>query len=259
MSIYPNWKNERAYAVAIFVLIVSAILYIGVKIDNTVRQSEEIGQPMPYEHTIIVEGEGKVTGKPDIATITMGTESHGIDVTTAQTTNSDVMNKIVSETKALGISEDDIQTSGYNVYEDLQWNSDTEDYESKGWIVSNYITIKVRDTSKLPTVLAMAGQNGITDISGPTFTIDDTTNLKAEARTKAIAQAQEKAAAIATSLGMRIEKVVGYSEWSPSTYDYNYGFGMGGSSESLKAASPTIETGSTEVTLNVSVTYKLVE
>ncbi|MFA6131666.1 MAG: SIMPL domain-containing protein [Patescibacteria group bacterium] len=259
MSIYPNWKGERVYAIAVFVLIVSAIIYLGVKIDNIVRQSKEVGQPTPYEHTIMIEGEGTVTGKPDIATFVMGTESHGVDAAAAQTANSTIMNKIIEDTKGLGISEDDIQTSGYNIYEDLQWNSDTGDYDSKGWIVSNYVTVKVRDVSKLSTVLAMAGQNGITDISGPTFTIDDTTNLKAEARTEAIQQAQTKAQAIATALGMRIEKVVGYSEWSPSIYDYSYAYGMGGSDEKLSSAMPSIEAGSTEVSLTVSITYKLAE
>ena len=258
MSIYPNWKEDRAFAVAIFVLLIGAVLYLGVKIDNIVKQSEQIGQPMPYEHTIVIDGEGKAVGKPDIATLTMGTESKGVDVAAAQQANSTIMNKIIEETKTFEISEDDIQTSGYNVYENTEWNSDTNKMESKGWIVSNYVTIKVRDTSKLSLILAMAGQNGITNISGPTFTIDDTSNLKAEARSEAIEQAKVKATAIAASLGLKIEKIVGYSEWSPTNYS-DYGYGLGGALKSESAVMPTIETGTNEVTLNVTITYKLVE
>lgn len=242
------------YAATILVLLVSAILYLGAKTFNTVKQTDEIGEPQPYEHTITIDGEGRVTGKPDIATVTMGTESHGVDVATAQEANSETMNNIISELKAMDISEDDIQTSSYNVYEDVVWNADTETYDSNGWIVSNYVTVKVRDTAKLPNVLAMAGQNGITNISGPTFTIDDTTNLKNEARNKAIAEAQKKARAVASSLGLEVESVVGYNEWSPSTgYDFYSSSAMFDSSYSL----PTIETGSSEVVLNVSITYKL--
>lgn len=259
MSIYPNWKSERAYAIAVFVLIVGAVLYLGVKIDNLVRQSAQIDEPTPYEHTIAIDGEGKAIGKPDIATLVMGTESKGTDAAAAQQANNTVMNKIIADTEALGISEDDIQTSGYNIYEDTQWNPDTNTYDSKGWIVANYVTVKVRDTSKLSAVLTMAGQNGITNISGPTFTIDDTSNLKAEARVKAIKQAEEKATAIAASLGLRIEKVVGYSEWTPTNY-YDYSSGMGGSLLSADAVSaPTIESGTNEVTLDVTITYKLKE
>jgi len=258
MTIYPKWKEDRVYAIAIFVLIVSAILYLGVKIDNLVRQSEQIGQPAPYEHTISIDGEGKAIGKPDIATITMGAENKGVDAAAAQQANNTVMNKIIADTKTLEISEDDIQTSNYSIYEDIQWNSDTNVSESKGWIVSNSITIKVRDTAKLSSVLTMAAQNGITNISGPTFTIDDTTNLKAEARTKAIAQAEEKAAAIAASLGMKIEKAVGYSEWAPTNY-YDYSYGLSASALKDTVSAPTIQTGTNEVTLDVSITYKLVE
>lgn len=257
MTIYPKWKEERAYAIAVFTLIVCAILYLGVKIDNLVRQSEQIDQPTPYEHTITIDGEGKAIGKPDIATITMGTESNGADAAAAQQANNTVMNKIIADTKALGVSEDDIQTSDYSIYEDTEWNPDTNEYDSIGWIVSNYVTVKVRDTAKLSTVLAMAGQNGVTNISGPTFTIDDTTILKAEARSKAIAQAQVKAEAVAAALGMKIEKAVGYSEWTPTNY-FDYGYG-GSSLKAEASAAPTIETGANEVALDVTITYKLVE
>jgi len=257
MSIFPNWKTDRPYAIAVFLLAISAIIYLGVKTDNILRQSSQIDKPTPYEHTIIVDGEGTVTGKPDIATVSMGTESKGVDVATAQQSNTTVMSSITEQLKAMGISGDDIQTSSYNVYEDLQWDPEANTSISKGWIVSNYVTVKVRDTTKLPDVLNMAGKNGITNISGPTFTIDDTTNLKSEARIKAIAQAKTKAQEIANSLGMKLEAAVGYSEWAPSTdYPYLSGLGMGGSAESIKSS---IETGTNEVTLDVSITYKLVD
>lgn len=259
MTIWPKWGEDRVYAVAILVLVVSAILYLGVKTDNVLRQSKEIGQPSPYEHTINIEGEGKVTGEPDIATLTLGTESKGVDVATAQQNNTTAMNKIVEGLKTLGIAEDDIQTSSYNVYENNEWNPETNTYTSKGWVVSNYVTVKVRDTSKISAVLKMAGDNAITNISGPTFTIDDPSNLKNEARIKALKQAKEKAEAVASSLGLKIEKVVGYSEWSPSTepfYDYSSSFLSVASSES---AAPTIQPGSNEVVVNVNITYKLVE
>ena len=256
MTIWPKWKEDKVYASIIFLLLVSAVVYLGAKTDNLIRQSKEVGRPQPYEHTILVEGEGRVTGKPDIATVTLGTESHGVDVAIAQASNSDVMNKIIAELKAMSISEDDIQTSNYNVGEDTKWNPDTNTYDSNGWVVYNYVTVKVRDTAKLPDVLAMAGQNGITNISGPIFTIDDSTNLKNEARVKAIAAAQKKAKEIAQTLGLQVESVVGYSEWEPST-GYNNYYDYASSALSV-APAPTIESGSSEVTVSVSITYKLV-
>jgi uncharacterized protein YggE len=255
MTIWPNWKEERVFAVAVLILLISTVLYLGVKTDNLLRQTEEIGEPVPYEHTIIVEGVGTATGKPDVATLIFGTETRGDDVATAQAQNSETMNAIIDKIKTMEVSEDDIQTTGYNVYEDQSWNPETYEYESAGWVVTNYINVKVRDTSKISALLAMTGTNGITNISGPTFTIDDTSNLKAEARAEAIEQVQEKARGIAASLGTKIEKIVGYSEWSPTNYDYpSYGSYL-----SYDAGGPTVESGTNEVTVNVSVTYKLVE
>jgi uncharacterized protein YggE len=165
------------------------------------------------------------------------------------------MNSLIESIKALGVAAADLQTSNYSVYEDKSWNPETGAYTSNGWVVSQQITVKVRDTAKISTVLDVAGRGGATNIYGPNFTIDDPSNLKDEARMAALADAQARAEVIAKNLGVKLDKVVGYSEWSDSGMYYAersfIGDGAGGT--------PTIEPGSTDVTVNVTVTYKLAE
>ncbi len=256
MNFWPTWRENKWFALLLGIVLVYTIVLLGAKINQTMLAAQQIGEPEPFEHTIVIDGTGTVTGTPDIATVSMGVESKGADVATAQAANTTAMNALIEKIKALGVASADLQTSNYSVYEDQTWNPDTGEYTSNGWIVSQQISVKIRDTAKISMVLDTAGKNGATNIYGPTFTIDDPTNLKAQARDEALADAKTRAEAIAKSLGVRLEQIVGYSEWSDdglSFFDSVKELGGAGGS------APTIEAGSTDVTVNVSVTYKLAQ
>lgn len=254
-SPWPQWEENKPFALVLLLVGAFLVVFLMVKTDQAQKETEQIGKPTPFEHQITVEGEGRAIGKPDIATVTLGVDTKAEEVASAQATNSTTVNALIEKVKMLGISADDIQTSAYNVYENTQWNPDTETYESVGWVVSQTITVKVRDTSKISMLLDVAGKSGVTNISGPSFTVDDQSALKDEARVEAIADAKEKAAALAGELGVRFERVVGYSEWVDSGpipyYAESIGYGGGGA--------PAIEPGTDELKLHVSITYKLVE
>ncbi len=256
VSLWPSWHENKPFALVLLLTLAFLIVFLMARTTLALGEARRLDTPEPYEHQISVEGIGRVTGTPDIATVTLGVDTEGADVATAQAANGTTVNVLIATVEALGVSEDDIQTANYSVYENTVWDPDTETYESDGWIVSQQVTVKVRDTSKISSVLDAAGKNGATSISGPNFTIDDTSSLKDQARMEAVADAREKADTLAKALGVRLERVVGYSEWSDSGYPppyYSFAeMGMGGSA-------PDVLPGSTEVTLNVSVTYKLAE
>lgn len=258
MSFWPSWNEEKPFAIGLLALIGFSVIFLWFKTDYVLRQSARLDKPEPTEYTISVEGYAKVSGKPDIATITLGVETKADTVADAQKKNSETMNVIMAKVKALGIAEDDLQTQNYSVYENLIWNGDKQVNESKGWAVNQQLVVKVRDTSKISTVLETAGQNGITNIYGPNFTMDDPNKLKDTAREKAIADAMKKAAEMQKQLGVRFTDVVGYTEWTDSgsypsyTYGYEKG-GMGG------GAAPDIAVGSVEVILHTSVIFRISE
>ena len=252
---FPKWKDNRAMSLALLVLSAFATIFLWAKTNLTLRQTREVGKPAPVEHTISVDGTGKAAAKPDVATVYFGVESRGKNAAEAQTKNTESMNGLLAKVKGLGIGEDDIQTSSYNSNEDFDYTQAGR--VSKGWVVSQQVTVKVRDVSKISSVLATAGQNGATNISGPTFTIDDPSNLLAQARAKALEDAAKKAAALAASLGVRLERVVGYNEGSGGSPIPLY-FGKAVSAD-VGGGAPDIQPGQNEVQLNVSVTYKLAE
>ncbi|MBU0646682.1 SIMPL domain-containing protein [Patescibacteria group bacterium] len=250
---WPKFRENLPFAVVLLILLAAGAVFLGVK---TYTALQAVSKPAPMEHLITIEGQGKVSGKPDIASISFGILSRAKSVTEAQAANTQAMNALLEKVKALGIAEDDLRTANYNAYQDYWWNPDTQKSEPSDWIVSQDVTVKVRDISQTSSVIEVAGQNGATNISGPNFVIDDPENLKAEARAKAMAAAQARALEIARRLDLDLGEVVGYYEYAPDAgyypaYSSYMSEGMGG------GGGPTIQPGSNEIILNVSLTYLL--
>lgn len=254
VSLWPLWHENKPFALMLMLTFAFLIAFLMARTTLALGEAARLDQPEPFEHQITIEGVGTATGTPDIAQVSVGIDSKGATVASAQVDNTNAINALIAALVALGVSKDDLQTANYTVYEDTVFNPDTETYEAQGWIVSQLLTVKVRDTSKVSAVLDAAGTNGATSISGPNFTIDDPGALKDEARVEAISDATDKAAKLATTLGVRLERVIGYSEWTDSSITpfsmYDKGIGE---------ASTDVVAGLTDVTLMVSVTYKLVD
>ncbi len=237
------------------ILLVYGIVFLGTVIRNNMQKFYFIGRAEMSEHTITIDAQGKVSVRPDIAVTTMGMISEATTVADAQKKNTDVMNNLITKLKQLGIESKDIQTTNYNVYP--QYSYRDNDQVLKGYQVSQNVTVKIRNLDNANKVLALAGEVGANNVSGLSFTVDDPEQFKNEARKQALEKVQEKAFALSKSLGVKVVGVVNYAE---SEGGYGYGgplkaldSGLGG----MGGAAPVVESGSTEVVLNVSVTYEI--
>jgi uncharacterized protein YggE len=239
------------------ILMVYGVFYVGTLISNNLKEHEFIGKADRMERTVVINGFGKVNGKNDIAMTTIGYSNTDKDVAKAQAENKKVMDQVYMELKQMGIEEKDLQ-SNYNVYPEYNYTQD-KGQELKGYRVSNSLTIKIRDLSKISNILGLAGKYGATEVNGLSFTIDDTENLKAQAREKALADAKAKALKMGQSLGVRLGSVISYSEYEGgSEYPYAVKYmdaasGMGG------AAPAAVSGGSMDVSMNVSVVYEILQ
>ncbi len=257
MSLFPTWQENKPFSLVLLVFFVFLTVFVWIKTDEAIRQAAQIGKPTPVEHTLAVEGEGKASAAPNIATVMFGVQTKADTAAAAQTQNTAVANALLDKVKALGIDPKDIQTSNYASYQSMTWDPTQKKSVPDGWIVSQQVAVKVRDTSKVPSLLQTLGQNGATDISGPAFALEDKTAVLDDARQKAIADAETRAKSLEQSLGVRFERIVGYSETeqNPGPVPYaSLAMGVGGG-----APAPQVQTGSEEVDLHVTLTYKIAE
>lgn len=249
--------GKRLIKTLMGILLVYVIVLVGVLIRNNAKQFFYIGRADRPERTIVVNGMGKVNGNNDIAVTTIGYSNTDKDVAKAQADNKKVMDQIIVDLKKLGVLEKDLQ-SNYTIYPDYNYTQD-KGQQLIGYKVGNQLTIKIRDLSKIPEILGLAGKYGATEVSGLSFTIDDPENLKLDARAKALTDAKSKAVYLSQKLGVNLGSVVSYNEYEGGN-DQMYqpmmvkALGVGGGPESTQ---PAVESGSKDVTMNVSVVYEI--
>ncbi len=254
-SFWPTWKENAFFATLIAVLTLGLIVFVGVKSWNAVAEHEAIGREPLARNTIVIAGEGKVTGQPTLAQVDVGVYSEAKDVPTAQNENTQKINAMLDGIKGLGIASGDIQTNNYNIYPKFDYTNGQQNLT--GYTVTQNVTVKVRDLSKVGAVLSKAVDLGANQVNGVSFSIDDPTSLKKEARKKALEDAQAKAKELADALGVRVVRVVGFSE-SPMNQPGPIPFaadalGKGGGGGSV----PQIQSGSLDVISDVSVTFEI--
>jgi hypothetical protein len=235
-------------------MVIGAI-YLALLARNAAKQYDYIGRSESQRDTIAISAEGKVTALPDIASISVGVMTEKKSVAEAQKENTAKMNAIIAKVKSFGIAAEDIKTTNYSIFPQYDWIDNRQ--VERGFQVSQNVEIKVRDLSKTGDILAAVGELGANQVGGVTFTIDDPEDLRQQARIKGLEAAQKKAMALAKAAGVKLGKVVGFSESEgyaqPIYYAKDTAMGLGGG----PAASPSIESGSQDIVVNVSVVYEI--
>lgn len=223
-----------------------------------VQSIDQMRQEGNVSDTLMVSGTGKILAKPDVAITDLTINVDAPTATAAQTEANKKSQAVVDFLKARGIDEKDIRTSGYNIYPQYDYVEGRSNI--RGYQVTQSLTVKIRELDKANTVLDGVVDAGVNQVGGLNFTIDDPEQLKADAREKAIADANEKARELEDQLGVDLGKIVSFSEAQDGYYPVAYMkndmmvAGRGGGAESAPMALPT---GENEIVVTVSITYQI--
>jgi len=207
---------------------------------------------------IWVSGSGKVTVTPDLAVISVGIQDQELTVADAQAKAAGAMDKLIQALKAQGVVDKDIQTTSFTISQVTRWDNDRQQSVVIGYLVSNTVTVKIRDISKVGTTIdavAVAGGDMIR-VNGITFTVDDPTSSYTNARAKAMADAKAKAQQMADLSGVKLGKVTYITENNNFTPIYQ-AYDMKSAAGPVPAVSTPISAGELDVTVTVQVAYAL--
>ncbi|MFA5714285.1 MAG: SIMPL domain-containing protein [Candidatus Paceibacterota bacterium] len=242
--------ENKFFNFLLFVLIIVVIGYFIASIDEKSRASED--------KTITVSGIGEVYASPDVGLINISVVTENIDLAKATDDNSKTMNGITSFLKGEGgIDQKDIKTTGYNINPRYEYEMRTGKRNLAGYEVSQSVNIKIRDLTKVGKIISESTALGATDVGSLSFTIDDDEQVKQEARDLAIKDAKDKAQKLEKSLGIKMVRIVNFSEGTYPAYDSYYGMGGAEIKATSSITPPTIQTGQNKITSNVSITYSI--
>jgi uncharacterized protein YggE len=206
-------------------------------------------EPAP---SITVVGSGSVSGVPDTAEVTAGVVTQAATASQAMSQNSATMEKVLKALTALGIADRDIHTTNVSIVPQRASTQPSRPAPSPviGYEVTNQVRVRVRNLSSLGRLLDTLVSQGANALGGIGFSIADPAPLLEQARSKAIADARQKAQVYATAAGVKVGRVIFIRDTSAGPPRPMAGRMM------AMAATP-VAPGEQEVEVSVSVTYAL--
>ena len=161
-----------------------------------------------------VNGHGEVNAAPDIATLQLGISAQRASVAEAQAEAATAMDKVMTVLKQGGVANNDIQTQYFSIQQVTRWDKDKQQEIVVGYRVSNMVMAKIREIAKAGSIIDAVAEAGgdLTRIDNISFSIDDPSEYRKEARDKAMADAKAKAEQLANLSGVRLGKPTYISE-----------------------------------------------
>lgn len=245
-----------AVTVAAMVLIGSALVLGVSSADLPTAQADTLQQDAPASRTITVVGEGKVSAPPDMAVVNIGVQVNDPDVQEATQKANDQMDSLIAALKEADVVESDIETSYYNLYVDRPYGPQGPTGEAT-YQVSNNLQVTIRDLDNLSGILGAAIDAGANNISSINFQISDPSKLRSEARQRAVDNAQTRAQELAELNDVAVGQVVRISEIiDQGAYFVSE---QAAAAEGLGGGGPTISPGDVDVTVQLQITYGIVQ
>jgi uncharacterized protein YggE len=170
----------------------------------------------PETPRLSVNGQGSVTVRPDVAVITMGAV---VRRETAQQAFTDANTLVGSLTEFLtsqGIAERDITTRQFSLSPEFSRPEGDSAPRVVAWRGSNLISVKIRDFNTIGAVIdgAVRILGNDAQLSGITFTVEDTDAVARQARDQAVAEARTRAEQLAAAAGVRLVRILSITETS---------------------------------------------
>lgn len=210
------------------------------------------------EPVIVVSGQGDASVVPDLAIVTMSVAETAKTAREALDINNSAMTSVTKALKDQGIADRDMQTSGLSIQPQYSYPQNEDGTPRlpvlNGYTVTNGLTVRVRDLSKLGAIVDQSVTSGVNQGGDIRFTNDDPEKVLEQARTAAVKNAAAKAKTLADAAGVKLGRVVEISE-SAGGADPQPMIRMQMAKEASDAV--PIAAGENTYVVNVSVTFAI--
>jgi uncharacterized protein YggE len=173
---------------------------------------------------IWVTGYGTKDVASDVGVVYLGVESKEDTVAAARQKAAEAMTAVLDAIKGLGVAEDDIVTTSFNIYPQTIWVEVTDSLgrhsepRITGYQVSNNVEVTVRNLDILDDVIDTAADRGgdLIRVNSVSFTVSNPAQHGAETRQLAAADARAKGQLYAQAMGVNLGPLVFLTEISSS-------------------------------------------
>lgn len=262
-------KKDKKLNVSLFALFIIISLFVVTKIVGEVKGG--FGDDFSYSR-ITVSGKGEVVATSNIANLNIYLEKEDKTSVKAQELLNESIKEVVKYLEEENIESKDIKSTYGGIYPRYVYEKKAGCIGSycptervlAGFVASQSIEVKIRDIDNANKIRTGLAEAGVDNVDGPNFSIEDEEGYKAEARALAIEDAKEKAKVLAKDLGVRLVKIVDFSEGGNMLYRYNeasydsYDMGMKQMAVgSIAEEAPILPMGENKIHSNISLTYEI--
>jgi uncharacterized protein YggE len=221
-----------------------------------------------YPNTMSFTGSAEVKAVPDIATIYFTIRQEAPTVKEAQEKVAEIEKSVLAFLAENEIDEKDIKTeiSSFNPKYEYKYGASAcyngfcppsgksviigyEAYES--------INLKIRNTDNVGKIMEGLGSLKVSELNGPNFTVDNEDELKEQARREAIVDAKKEAKILSKDLGIRLGKIISFSDSEDAMNPMYFKSDM--AMEATSSIRPVLEVpkGENIISSQVIITYKI--
>jgi len=263
-----DFKGKHKNLCIVFFTALTAFLAVlvistGVDVVNKIKQGKYIGREIETQNTITVSATSEVYAKPDLGLVSFSVVNEAKTVGEAMSENTKKMNAVINAVKDQSVETKDLKTTNFSIYPRYEWQGRTglPPYPQGkrvlvGYEVNQSLEVKIRVLEKIGEILEAGADAGANQVGNLQFTIDNEDELKKQAREQAINEAKAKAQELALQLGLKLVRIVNFSESGvvppiPGFYAMEKAVGMGGDE------APEIQTGENKIEVTVTITYEI--
>ena len=253
-------QKKTMLATLAAILIVSTAIFASLEIS----QKEAYGQQVPVipasrERTAYATGSATTSVLPDLVTVQFGVTTEAKTAQDAISSNSQMMNNIVSAVENIGVSKDEIGTAGfsiYPVYEDSIPDPKTGIHQSvlTGYRASNTLYVKTTKLSLAGNIVDTAVGAGANRVDNISFSLspEKEQSIQDDLLNKAVLNAKSRAEKAIEPLNQKIigVKMVTLSDSNSSPQPMYYS-----AMPAMADKSTPVFTSNQQVTTTVSVIF----
>jgi len=206
--------------------------------------------------SIRVNDEATVTVKPDQAEISIGVVTQAPTAQAAAAQNAQKQDSVISELRKLLGAAADIKTISYSLSPNYRYPKDGGQPTIAGYNATNTVQVKTTNLAQVGSVIDLATSSGANNIQSLRFSLKDETAARNQALREASVKARAKADAIASALGLKIQRILHVEEGGSTIrpmLEMNAGFAA------MRAQQPQtpVESGSIDVRATITLTVEV--
>lgn len=205
--------------------------------------------------TIMVSAQADIRVSPDIATINAGVVTQADSADAAMQDNRNKMTAVFDALKKAGIADKDMQSAGISINPQYRY-VENQPPQVTGYQASNSVNVTLRDMAKIGNVIDALISQGVNQLNGPTFDVEDKDSALNEARTQAVAKASARAKLYADAAGVKITRLKNLSEQGMTTPQTPYPMMRMAAMDAAGSTTP-VAPGEVMLSVSVAMTYEI--